>query len=301
MAINVILDTDIGTDVDDCLALALILASPELALKGVTCVYGDVDLRARMTTKLLELHHQAAIPVMAGERTPLLNKRQIYWGGHEGKGLLTDEDSSLTYSPESAVDFIVRLAHEQSGQIHLIGIAPLTTIAAVLRRDPKLPLAGITLMGGVIRGPGRLDLPYAEHNIVCDPEAAHIVLSSGLPITLIPLDLTTQVRVTVEGLRRIRAGGTAFHEAVANQLAVYPYFQQRNWTYLHDPLAVATVIDPSLVQMQRVHVDVELAGQYSAGMTLMRADDNSPIQVGVSVDVARFEEFFVSRLEKDLV
>ena len=84
MTTRVILDTDIGTDVDDCLALAVVLGSPELALEGVTCVYGDVDLRARMVRALLRLRSAGGVPVPAGARRPLLGKRPVYWAGHEG-------------------------------------------------------------------------------------------------------------------------------------------------------------------------------------------------------------------------
>src|SRR3954454_20755295 len=139
MVTNIILDTDIGTDVDDCLALALIVSSPELKLVGVTCVYGDTDLRARMVTKLLQLRGMSDVPVMAGVRKPLLNKRSVYWAGHEGEGLLTPADDHLPYSSDPAVDFIIRSAHENPGQIHLIGIGPLTNIAQVLLRDPQIP------------------------------------------------------------------------------------------------------------------------------------------------------------------
>jgi purine nucleosidase len=294
--IDIILDTDIATDVDDCLALALILASPELRLRGITCVYGDVDLRARYTMKLLTLHGSADIPVTAGARLPLLNKRPIYWEGHEGAGLLTGDDADIAYSREHAVDFIVRTAHENPGQIHLVAIAPLTNIALALMRDPALPLAHITIMGGVARSIDRLDLPVAEHNIVCDPEAAHVVFASGIPTTVIPLDLTTQVRIYREGAARIRARGTPYHEAVARQVEMYPRFAAQGYTHVHDPLAVAAVIDPSFIRTERVRIDVELAGQYTAGATVIRADAAGHIDFAVSVDVARFEAWLVERL-----
>lgn len=297
MPIDVILDTDIATDIDDCLALSLILASPELNLRGIACVYGDVDLRARYATKLLRLRGITDLPVTAGVRNPLLNKRPIYWGGHEGSGLLTPDDTNIPYSSEHAVDYIIRMAYENPGQIHLIGIAPLTNIATALIREPKLPLKHITLMGGVIRGPGRLDLPYSEHNIVSDPDAAHVVFSSKIPTTLIPLDLTTQVRLNADGVRRIRAGGSAYQVAVADQVEAYPFYQAYRWTLLHDPLAVASIIDPTLVRTERVQVDVELRGEHTLGATLMRLDPQGWGNVAVEVDVPRFEEFFVRRLE----
>jgi purine nucleosidase len=296
VSLDIILDTDIATDVDDCLALALILSSPEVRLRGITCVYGDVDLRARFASKLLTLYGSTDIPVTAGARLPLLNNRALYWEGREGEGLLTAEDASIVYSREYAVDFIIRMAEENPGQIHLVGIAPMTNIALALIREPKLPLKHITLMGGVARGLTRLDLPYAEHNIRCDPEAAHVVFSSGIPTTLIPLDLTTQVCLREDGVERLRAGRTPFQEAVARQVELYPFFAANRYTFVHDPLAVAAILDPSLVETQRVRIDVELAGQYAAGMTLMSADASGSIEVGVAVDVARFEAFLVERL-----
>ena len=265
-------------------------------MRGITCAYGDVDLRARYAAKLLRLHGSADIPVTAGARLPLLNKRPIYWEGHEGEGLLTPEDVDIPYAREHAVDFIIRMAHEHPGQIHLIAIAPLTNVALALMRDPTLPLAHITIMGGVARSIDRLDLPVAEHNIVCDPEAAHVVFASGIPTTVIPLDLTTQVRIYSEGAARIRARGTPYHEAVARQVELYPRFAAQGYTHVHDPLAVAAVIDPTFIRKERVRIDVELAGQHTTGATLMRADAAGYIDLGVAVDVDRFETWLVERL-----
>ncbi len=302
MPIRTILDTDIGTDVDDALALALILRSPELTLEGVTCVYGDVLVRARMVLKLLDLAGNPDVPVMVGAQKPLLGLRSVYWAGHEGQGLLEPSDQRRKPSPEHAVDFLVRTIMDNPGEIHLIAVGPLTNVALAFLREPQLAskLAGLTIMGGVIRGLDRLDLAYSEHNIRCDPEAAHTVLSAGASITLVPLDVTMQVRIRPDGVARIRAGGTAFHGAVARQVELYPRFRSQGDTFLHDPLAVATMIEPDLVGLRPLHVDVELGGQYAAGATLARApgEDASPnAQVALRVDVGAFEEFLVSRLE----
>jgi purine nucleosidase len=300
---RVIFDTDIGTDVDDCLALALLLCSPELQLEGVTCVYGDVDLRARMVIKLLQLRGHPEVPVTVGLREPLLGVQPVLWLGHEGHGLLEPEDEALAPKREHAVDFIVRTVMENPGQIHLLAVGPLTNVAMAFLKEPRLPeqLAQLTIMGGVVRGPDDLHLPYAEHNIRCDPEAAHVVLSSGAQITLIPLDVTTKVRITPEGIERIRAGGTAFHDAVAKQAELYPPFAERGYTFMHDPLATAVVIRPDLVRMEDLHVDVELHGRHAAASTLARtpADDASAnARVALEVDAGAFEEFYLSRLEE---
>lgn len=301
MPTRLILDTDIGTDVDDCLALALILGSPELQLDGVTCVYGDVDLRARMVLKLLRLRGRTDIPVFAGARRPLLGRRPVYWGGHEGQGLLDPEDESLISSPDHAVDYLVRTVMDNPGQIHLVAIGPLTNVALAFLREPRLPtsLAQLTIMGGACRGPGSLDLAVAEHNIKCDPEAAHVVLSAGAPTNLVPLDVTTLVRIRTEDAARIRAVGTPFHLAVATQVETYPPFHRRGWTHLHDPLAAATLIRPDLVGFESVRVDAELTGEHTTGATVMRsptAEVPSNARVALTVAAEAAERFVVERI-----
>jgi purine nucleosidase len=301
LAIRTILDTDIGTDVDDCLALALILGSPEFALEGVTCVYGDVELRGRLVRKLLALRGREDIPIRLGTRPPLLGLREIHWMGHEGEGLLNAADDAVAFSPEGAVDFIVRTVMDSPGQIHLLAIGPLTNVALAMVKEPRLAksLAHLTVMGGVLRGPDALGLAVAEHNIVCDPEAAHIVLSSGAPITLVPLDVTTRCSIRPDHVARLRAVGDAFHDAVADQVERYPWFVKKGSTFLHDPLAAAIVIEPDLVDTVPLHVAVEMQGRLTSGMTVMRVPTEQwPVTAAVAlgVDPARAEEFIVDRL-----
>ncbi len=300
---KVIFDTDIGTDVDDFVALALLLNSPEVELVGVTCVYGDVLLRARMAMKLLRLRGLTDVPVTMGATEPLLALRPIYWGGHEGQGFLGAEDEALQPSSEFAVNFIVRAVMENPGQIHLLCIGPLTNAALALRQEPRLAdnLAGLTIMGGAFQRSVHVYADYGEHNIVSDPEAAHIVFSSGAPITLIPLDVTLQVRVTSEGSARIREAGTPFHRALADQIDLYPFFAGRGWTYMHDPLAMAALIRPELLSLTPLHVDVETGGRFAAGVTFMRAPDADwpeNARVALDVDVEGFEHFLIERLAR---
>ena len=226
----ILLDTDIGTDVDDCLALALILASPELRLAAVTTVYGDTLLRARMVMKLLALRGAAGIPVATGAEKPLLGRVPVYWEGHEGQGLLDQADEARRPVAERAADLIVRRVMAHPGEITLVAIGPLTNVALAFLLEPRVPraLAGVTIMGGVVGGPGALDLPWTEHNFRSDPEAAHIVLASGAPIKVVPLDVTTQVRIRAEDAARIRAAGTPFHRAVADQIDRYPGYRSRD-------------------------------------------------------------------------
>ncbi len=301
MPIPVILDTDIGTDVDDCLALALLLSSPELELQTVTCVYGDTALRSRMVKKLLQLHGLANISVYAGAQKPLTSQRPIYWEGHEGQGLADPNDASLEPDTGFAPDMLVERVMGSPGKIHLIAIGPLTNIALAIQKEPRFAanLAHLTIMGGVVRSIDRLDLPLAEHNIVCDPEAAKIVMESGAPITLVPLDITTQVHVNEDGLKQIQKAGSPFQLAVADQLARYPRFQRYGRTNLHDPLAVGVIIDPSLVTLQTVIVQVATSADPVPAQTLMRPPkDNevATINLATTVQIDRFERFFVERV-----
>lgn len=301
MPLRVILDTDIGTDVDDCLALALLLGSPEVQLEGVTCVYGDVLLRARMALKLLALRDRRDVPVFAGATKPLLGRRPVYWAGHEGQGLLEPGDDTLKTTDEGAVDYLVHTIMDNPGAIHLLAIGPLTNVALAFLREPRLAhsLAGLTIMGGAARGPGNFHLPYAEHNIACDPEAAHVVMSAGMPLTLVPLDVTTKVRIDRTGTARIRVADTPFHAAVAGQVERYPRFQNQGWTYLHDPLAAAILLQSDLVSTELLHVEIALAGHHLSGATLLRApagDITANATVALSVDTARAEEFIISRI-----
>lgn len=297
----IILDTDIGTDVDDCLALALCLASPELELAAVTTVYGDARLRARIVLKLLALRGLHDVPVAAGAEKPLLDRVPIYWEGHEGQGLLTPEDNALAPVAEHAADLIVRLVLAQPGELILIAIGPLTNVALAMLKEPRLAdaLGGLIIMGGVIGGKNALHLPWTEHNFRADPEAAQIVLASGAPMAIVPLDITTQVRIRPVGVARIAAADTPFHIAVADQVRQYPRYQANGWTYLHDPLAVATVIRPDLVKWESLHAVVETGGMHTAGKLLVELPTKriaATAEIALEVKAAPAEAFMIGRL-----
>ena len=298
---TIILDTDIGTDVDDCLALALCLASPELKLTAVTTVYGDTRLRARMVLKLLALRGVSDVPVAAGAEKPLLDKAPAYWEGHEGQGILTPEDGALAPVDEHAADLTARTALARPGEIILIAIGPLTNVALAMLKEPRLAraLGGLVIMGGVIGGAHALHLPWTEHNFRSDPEAAQIVLASGAPMAIVPLDITTQVRIRTVGVARIAAADTPFHAAVADQVRRYPRYKEQGWTYLHDPLAVASVLRPELVKWESLHAVVENGGAHTAGKLLVRPPaEGSPAtaEVALGVAVQEAEHFIQGRI-----
>ena len=306
MPIRVVLDTDIGTDVDDCIALAFLLGSPEIQLEAITTVYADVALRARMARKLLALRggDAASIPVYEGISAPLLGLQPIYWPGHEGAGLLEagDEERYAAGPDVHAVDFLVEHVLANPGEIHLLAIGPLTNVAAAITQEPRFAasLKHLTIMGGWFavtptsaRGP-------AEHNIICDPEAAHIVLSSGAPMSLVPLDVTLRALVDRHGVDALRAKGTPYHDAVAQQIADYPGFVARGGnTFLHDPLAAATLVRPEILRWTDLAVAVELTGTFSKAMTVgfpPTADRPATARVALDLDRAASEAFIAERI-----
>ena len=301
---RVILDTDIGTDVDDCLALAVLLGSPGVDLVGVTTVYGDVHLRARMIDRLLRLAGRPDVPIRLGSSQTLMGVREIYWPGHEGVGLLDDTGRDWQPDPEHAVDFIVRTVMANPGQIHLLAVGPMTNIALAIRREPRLlaSLAGFTLMAGAARVHDGLHLPYAEHNLTCDPEAAAIVFRQPEDKVVVPLDVTTRVLIRREDLPAIRAGGSAFHDAVATQVALYPNVVRNGQTAAHDPLAALAIVRPDLLGLTPVHIDIEVAGEH-AGMSLMRTSSNDApanAHVALTVEADAAEREIIARIARPL-
>lgn len=285
---EIILDTDIGTDVDDCLALATALGSPELNLLGVTCVYGDVVLRSRMIQQLLHMAGRDDVAVYAGAGMTLTGRRSVYWEGHEGEGIL-DETTRLPPLPEKhAATYLVETVRKRPGQVHLIGIGPLTNIALALSLEPKLLelVASFTIMGGAARTSGDFDLPVAEHNLACDPEAAHIVFAHSVRTEVIPLDVTTLVTIRPDTLDELLAAPHPFTWAIGDQLRRYPRFHEQGFTYPHDPLAVLSVARPDLFSRTDLHVDIlSDRSEYDGAMLISAPSKTRPANSSVSLRV----------------
>jgi len=300
MTTAVWLDTDIGTDVDDAVALALALRSPEVELVGVSTVYGDVALRSRMVAKMLRLAGRDDVPVYSGARDPLMRERPIYWAGWEGEGLLEPGDQALTPRPGHAANALIEASMERPGEITLLTIGPMTNAALAFALDPELPqrLGGFVLMGGVARaGDVGLGLPLAEHNLVCDPEAASLCFRCGREMAMVGLDVTTKVWFHRSGLERVRRGG-ALGEAVAEQLERYLAHRGSDRTMMHDPLALAYIAQPRLLQMVTAKVQVETRSEVAAGATWVRQSADGRTQVAIGVDSAAFEELVLERLSR---
>jgi purine nucleosidase len=301
MPIPVILDTDIGSDVDDALALALLLASPEAELIGVTTVYGDVACRARIAQKLLRLAHREDIPVFPGAGQPI-SERPVWWGGHEGEGLLEGAEWHEPIRQEDAIGWLTDTLMNRPGEITLITIGPMTNVALALRREPRLARAvkAVVSMGGVARvATNALDLPPIEHNLRCDPQAAKEVFEAGWPLTMVGLDVTMRVWITRDEVKKLTAAGTPFHQALERLIERWLHFIGRDRTALHDPLAAATAIGYPFVTCHDLRVDVEVEGSVTSGATVVqRPSEARPAnaRVALDVDAEAFVRFYLQRV-----
>ena len=281
--IPVILDTDIGSDIDDAFALALIIDSPEFELLGVTTVSGDTAARARIAAKILwEAGGKwRQVPVVAGVPGPKQDINQAPWASaFEGPQILK----------ESAVDFLRGKFHRYPGQITLIAIGELTNVAALIKADPLAAkkIKRIVLMGGSIaRGYGPGSNPDAEWNIKSNPAAAQVVFSSRVPITMAPLDVTAMLKLDAAARSRIFNQNTP----VANSLAALYHLWNQETPTLFDPMAVALVLDPGLCQTKDLAVEVD-----NQGFTRVVGGKPANATVGLSTNPSKFFEFYLGRV-----
>lgn len=313
MAERIILDTDIGTDVDDAMAVALAVLAPEIVVEGITTVYGDTDLRAKMVVKILKLLGKETVPVMAGVKDVLLRNRKIWWLGHEGEALLTPEDMNLTYDRRHAVDFIIRTIMDNPGEITLVAIGPFTNIAVALAREPKIAdkVKNIIIMGGSARfGRNGMELEYMDHNVSRDPESASLLFRSGAPITMCGYDVTRQVLIGPRQIAQLEATEDQLNQAMAGMIRKWLQWWKRDFTAMNDPLCVAMLIDPTLCSGQKMNVHVEYDHRHPTGHTictlpqtpwtppdeLQKEVPDPNVEVCLDVDAEKFLELLMKRV-----
>lgn len=268
---KVILDCDPGHDD----ALAILLAARHFDVLGITTVHGNqsLDKVTRNALKVLEFGGLTHIPVIPGCDRPLLQAPRHAPEVHGETGLDGPDlpEPTTPVLPGHAVDFIVDtvMANED---VTLIATGPLTNVATALHREPRLAgrLHQISLMGGSLTYGN--STPAAEFNIWCDPEAAHIVFTSGVPIKMVGLNLTRQAEAGPEEIARIRGLGNRTGQIVADLLEFFSERLRRLFGLrggsLHDPCAVAWLIDPTIIEGRMLHVAVELHGEHTRGMTV---------------------------------
>jgi purine nucleosidase len=270
---KIILDTDPGTD--DAMALMLALNSPELDLRAITVVPGNVTARQGLENalRMVSLANRCDIPVAAGAQHPLFQKLVTaeFWHGKNGLANIELPASKCKVDPRYAADLIIELIHANPHEITLVPVGPLTNIALALERDPSIaPLVKeVVLMGGSIKG-GNVNAA-AEANIYNDPEAAQLVFQAGWPLTMVGLDVgdkTLFSRKYLDQLGKTHGPVNDFIYGVAKFLVELSEKFGDTGSPMYDPLAVGVAIDSALVTAPDMHVDVETRGDFTRGETV---------------------------------
>ena len=248
---KVILDTDIGTDVDDALALAVLLGSKDVDLIGITTVYGDVRLRSTIAMHLCSMVNRT-IPTYIGESKPI-SGRELWMSGSEGKNF-KDLDS---FTPEttSAVDFLVETVTTQPKSVDVIAIGPLTNIARAIQAnlDFAEKVKRIWIMGG------DFTQSKVEHNFKCDIDAARIVLESNIPISILDLPSSQKTIIRMEEIEQIR-NAPVFGALLYSEIMSWIKPRNQDWTIPHDPIAALSLLAPEFFKRSaagQVRIDPE--------------------------------------------
>jgi pyrimidine-specific ribonucleoside hydrolase len=300
--IPIVIDCDPGHD--DAIAIMLALASPEVELRGITTVAGNQTLEktTRNALKILELVGRTDIPVAAGADRPLRRVLRTAPNVHGESGLDGPDlpDPSTAPVEKHGADLLAELL--EPGVV-LVPTGPLTNVALLLERHPDVRgrLDRIVWMGGAI-AEGNVT-PAAEFNAFVDPEAAAAVFSSGIQVTLVGLDITHKALFTRAHAERLRGTGRS-GKVVAELSDFFQRFHETRYGFdgspIHDALAVAEVIDPSLVTTVECNVEIETASQHCDGRTVVDRWDvtGGPrnCKAGIDVDAERFLELLVDRI-----
>ena len=284
---KILIDTDIGDDVDDAFALALAVRSPELQILGITTTFGDTEARAKITDRFLAEVGRSEIPVLAGKPTATKNpmsQRAYGESGHFTKGSRGD-----------AVDFLLAQVRKYPGQITLIAIGPLMNVGETIDRDAATfrQLKRVVLMGGSVRrGYGDLGYtppvpPMPEWNILNDIPSAQKLFTSGVPLFVMPLDST---QLKLDEVKR----AFLFSQAtpVTDQLAVLYHLWGQQTPTLFDPMTVAFVLKPELCPVQSLHIRVDEKGY--------TREEPGPVNAQVCLDsnAEEFFKFYLKRMAK---
>lgn len=304
---RVLLDCDPGHD--DAMAILLAAASPALELEAITTVAGNqtldkVTLNARRVCSIAGIHD---VPIAAGRDAPLHRERIVAEDIHGASGLdgVDWEEPTVPQDPRDGVDVIIEHAlRDDARPVTLVAVGPLTNVAAALTREPRIAgrIERISIMGGAIGLGNRT--PSAEFNIYADPEAADVVFGSRVPITLVPLEVTHRALAMEPILERIAALDTPVARMSVALMRFFAETYERVFGFeapaLHDPCAVAAVIDPTVVHASPMNVAVELDSELSLGRTVCdvygttgRAP-NADVATGLEVD--RFWDLMLAAL-----
>ena len=303
---KIILDCDPGHD--DAIALLLAARHPDIELLAVTTVAGNqsVEKTTRNALRVCTLANIRGVPIAKGMERPLVRPARHAADIHGESGLdgpsLPEPDIEI--SPLHAVDLLIKLLLESDGDITLVPTGPLTNIAAAIRREPAIvpKIKAISLMGGAI-GLGNVT-PAAEFNIWADPEAAAIVFRCGCPITMVPLEVTHQALATPEIIERLRDAQRPVATLAADLLVFFASTYRKVFGFtappVHDPCAVANVIDPNIIKAHMAYVEIETVSELTVGRTvcdLYGTMQRAPqVRVGYELAVPHFWEMVLETI-----
>ncbi|HLE92481.1 MAG TPA: nucleoside hydrolase [Anaerolineales bacterium] len=308
MSKRILIDTDPG--IDDALAILLALASPEVTMEGITTIHGNcsVDQATINALSILELAEAKEVPVAMGFPLPLVQPSLLAAETHGDTGLGYAKLPEPRGRPEvrHGSDFLIEKIMSNPGEITLVAIGPLTNVAFAIRKEPRIVEAvrEVIVMGGAIRYPGNAS-PLAEYNVFVDPHAAHMVYHSGIPITLVPLDVTYQCILTPDDVKRLQKNPSRISRFIDDSTRFYMEFhdeyQQIHGCAINDPLALALTFAPELCDYQELYVDVDISGGISMGKTFADfhglAKKRPNMKVALSVRARDFMELFLERME----
>ncbi|GFZ84816.1 ribosylpyrimidine nucleosidase [Paenibacillus marchantiophytorum] len=307
----IILDVDTG--IDDALAISYAVNSPELELLGVTTCFGNVTVQEATRNTLLVLEHlDSSLPVIPGAAKPFFVSRvkasAVHIHGRDGMGntlsdgKLPKREASSQYAPQFIIDQVRSRPH----QVTIITVAAMTNLALAIMQAPDIVnlVDNVIVMGGAVTRAGNAT-PHAEANIYADPEAADYVFASGIPITLVGLDVTMETLLPKKDVEVWRDKQTTLGDLMADMTDFYidayeDFYPGIGGCGLHDPLAVGVAIHPDFVTTSPMHVRVDLEGFHTLGRTvgdLRSKPANQPnMQVCLQVDADRFLKHFLSRV-----
>ena len=304
---RILFDGDPG--IDDALALLYALKSEKVKLEGITTVGGNISLDKTTLNalRILEITGNENVPVTRGVPKPLMRVNKSVGEVHGADGLGNSGLPLPKIKEKSihAVDFIIDTIMENPGEITLVPVGPLTNIAVSVIKEPRLKdyVKDLVIMGGAVTTFGNIT-SEAEFNIYTDPEAAKIVFESGLPITLVGLDVTMKTLLTPSHLEEIVSANTPVTRFVDKIITHYMEFYKNvvgvNGCGMHDPLAVGVAIDRSLVKTRKLFVTVETRGEFTTGETVgdLRGSKEGLVHppnmdVCIDVDADRFIRSFI--------
>lgn len=298
---------DVDTGIDDALAILYALLSPEIKVEGITTGFGNIDVvqATDNTLRVIQLSNCGyEVPVAAGAAAPI--KRSFDGGvphihGNNGIGDAVLPPSKQQPLAISAPEFIVQKVNESPGELILVTVGRQTNLAHALQLDPSIAhkFKKVVIMGGAVLVPGNIT-PVSEANLYGDPEAAAFVFESELPITVVGLDVTQQTRLTRKHMDMLSQEMGTDKREIFNflQVALEPYFAFYKWSNdfdgecaMHDPLAVAIAINPSLVRTETLNASIDCGSGYTAGMVItdrrVRSSVGRPVEFCLDVDIEK--------------